>query len=757
LFQKPLTIDSEEVDQIPYLHVMRGRLLAFAAAVAVLCNSYLSAQDIGISSFISPPVGGCNLGMQNVQMYLYNYSAFPLAGAFNVSYTVNGGPPVNEVVVTSVGPSASYLFTFSTQADLTAAGTYLICGSVSLAGDINPANDNLCISVVNDVTVVPGSISGPTDVCASGNSGTLTLSGYVGYPADWEYSTNGGASWTGTGVGAPTYNFNNLTQTTVFRVLIDGGYCADAYSPWFTVNVDHPSDAGLLVGAATVCALGNTGQIDLVGYTGTTLSWEESTDGGATWNPIANTTAQHTYNNLVTNTQFYVEVQNGVCPPVFSNSVTITVSDTTEGGVVASNMAICSGNSDTLVLTTNVGTVQYWISSTDGGTTWTNISNTTPIYIFPALVQSTQFAAVVQSGVCPADTSLPALVTVNTAAFGGFLSASDTVCQGTTGTLNLIGNIGPVASWITSTNGGATWSAMALTDSSYTYPAITQSTVFAVVVTNPGCPSDTSEYAIITVDTPSDAGTISATSPVCQGSSNALTVSGQNGSILFWTYSNDGGVTWNTISNQTSTQTYTNIQLDREYGVIVQNGVCPADTAWLTIVVLPAPSANAGPDSTIYLGNNIQLQGSGGVFYVWTPAATLDDPNIASPVATPAGTTTYTVQVTDANNCVATDQVLITVVDTNAVLEPVVATLMSPNNDGLNDTWNIIGIQDFPNTDVMVWNNHGQLVFEKTNYANTWKGDFNGNDLPDGSYFYVVEARDINKTYKGILTILRAR
>ena len=41
--------------------------------------------------------------------------------------------------------------------------------------------------------------------------------------------------------------------------------------------------------------------------------------------------------------------------------------------------------------------------------------------------------------------------------------------------------------------------------------------------------------------------------------------------------------------------------------------------------------------------------GSGGVTYSWDPAATLDDPNIATPIATPTDTTLYFITVTDTN------------------------------------------------------------------------------------------------------------
>ena len=60
-------------------------------------------------------------------------------------------------------------------------------------------------------------------------------------------------------------------------------------------------------------------------------------------------------------------------------------------------------------------------------------------------------------------------------------------------------------------------------------------------------------------------------------------------------------------------------------------------------------------------GESATLSASGGVSYVWDNAGTLSNTNTAGPSATPTTTTTYEVTVMDANNCVATDQVEISV------------------------------------------------------------------------------------------------
>lgn len=80
----------------------------------------------------------------------------------------------------------------------------------------------------------------------------------------------------------------------------------------------------------------------------------------------------------------------------------------------------------------------------------------------------------------------------------------------------------------------------------------------------------------------------------------------------------------------------------------------------VTVTVLPAAVAVAGPDLTGCPGDTLQLTASGGVSYAWFPTAGLDNPSIANPAAVVTGNRTYVVTVTDANGCTDTDTLVIT-------------------------------------------------------------------------------------------------
>lgn len=85
------------------------------------------------------------------------------------------------------------------------------------------------------------------------------------------------------------------------------------------------------------------------------------------------------------------------------------------------------------------------------------------------------------------------------------------------------------------------------------------------------------------------------------------------------------------------------------------------DSAFGTITVYDQ-NFSAAPDDTICYGNSLSLNANGGVTYEWSPAESLDNPFIAQPQASPDSTTSYLVNMVNANGCEATDTVNVHVV-----------------------------------------------------------------------------------------------
>jgi gliding motility-associated-like protein/uncharacterized repeat protein (TIGR01451 family) len=71
--------------------------------------------------------------------------------------------------------------------------------------------------------------------------------------------------------------------------------------------------------------------------------------------------------------------------------------------------------------------------------------------------------------------------------------------------------------------------------------------------------------------------------------------------------------------------------------------------------------------------------------------------------------------------------------------ELIVFTGFSPNGDGINDFFRIDGLQQYDDHKVAIYNRWGNVVFTSKDYNNDWYGTNDGNGLPDGTYFYVIE------------------
>jgi PKD repeat protein len=98
----------------------------------------------------------------------------------------------------------------------------------------------------------------------------------------------------------------------------------------------------------------------------------------------------------------------------------------------------------------------------------------------------------------------------------------------------------------------------------------------------------------------------------------------------------------------------------RTYVVTVTDANGCSDTDTLVVTQLAAPNIWAGADQTITApGGSVQLQGSGGVTYQWSPATGLSCTTCPNPVASPTATTVYTCTGTNANGCSKSDNVTV--------------------------------------------------------------------------------------------------
>ncbi len=84
------------------------------------------------------------------------------------------------------------------------------------------------------------------------------------------------------------------------------------------------------------------------------------------------------------------------------------------------------------------------------------------------------------------------------------------------------------------------------------------------------------------------------------------------------------------------------------------------------------------------------------------------------------------------------------------------------DGDGVNDTWVIPGIMNYPNNEVMVFNRWGSKVYTAKGYMNDWTGEMNfgiqlsdNTELPTGTYYYVIDLGDGTEAITGFVFIQR--
>ncbi|NJN35057.1 MAG: gliding motility-associated C-terminal domain-containing protein [Saprospiraceae bacterium] len=78
----------------------------------------------------------------------------------------------------------------------------------------------------------------------------------------------------------------------------------------------------------------------------------------------------------------------------------------------------------------------------------------------------------------------------------------------------------------------------------------------------------------------------------------------------------------------------------------------------------------------------------------------------------------------------------------------------SPNGDGLNDLFAIEGALELPDNELRIFNRWGTEVFKAKGYKNDWGGTWQGQVIPDGTYFYIFDD-GAGKTYSGYVQIQR--
>ncbi|MCC9072595.1 T9SS sorting signal type C domain-containing protein [Flavobacterium sp. F-65] len=391
-------------------------------------------------------------------------------------------------------------------------------------------------------------------------------------------------------------------------------------------------------------------------------------------------------------------IASGTCSSTISanNTVTVTVSPPSVGGTVNGGTTICSGNpSALLTLSGHTGSVVKWQYAISPFSSWTDIVNTATTYTSGALTATTEFRAIVQSGVCSTATSAVTTVTVNPLPTITLSTTAASVCL----------NAG-------AQNTTLTYSATTGTPTTYSIVWNASPTNSFAAVTNASLPASP-----ITIAVP--AGTAAGTY------TGTLTVKNANGCISTGSVFT---VTVNSLPTITLSGTAASVCLNA--------GAQNTTLAYSATTGTPTTYSivwNASPTNTFAAVTNASL-----------PASPI---TIAVPAGTVAGTYTGTLTVTNANGCISSgSSFTVTVNPLPTITLSATAASVCLNAGAQNTTLAYSATTGTPTTYSIVWNASPTNSFAVVTNAS----------LPASPITVAVPAGTAVGTYTGTLTVANA-
>ena len=493
------------------------------------------------------------------------------------------------------------------------------CPTATTTYTLSATDTDGCTTVTDDVTITVGNCCAltidniaPVDPSCGASDGsiTVTVSGQI---TGLQFSIDGGVTFQSSNV------FNNLPAGNYTIQAIDDNNCLETGTVTLTnaggptINSITPTDAscGASDGTIVINASGGSGAL------------QYSIDNGVTF------VSGSTFNSLAAGNYDIVVEDAGGCQA--TGTTTIVNANAPVINSITPTDASCGASDGTIVINASGGSgaLQY---SIDNGVTF--VSGST----FNSLAAGNYDIVVEDAGGCQA-TGTTTIANANAPVINS-ITPTDASCGASDGTIAINASGGSGALQYSIDNGvtfvsGSTFNSLAAGN-------------YDIVVEDAGGCQAIGTTTIATLNGPV-INSITPTDANCGASDGTIAINASGGSGALQ-YSIDNGVTF--VSGSTF-----NSLAAGNYAIVVEDaGGCQV-TGNTIIANLNGPTVNAGPDQTVCAGQQVTLSGSGAgvVGYVWDNGITNNTP------FTPAATTTYTVTGADANGCIATDQVTVTV------------------------------------------------------------------------------------------------
>lgn len=552
------------------------------------------------------------------------------------------------------GPGLSTTTGGSVIVDIDTPGTY----NYTLTGTNNDCSGNTTFSVViNDPPTIEA-VTAP--VLCVGDTHTL--------------SATGGTTYVWTQNGNPVTNLDVApTTTTVYDVIgTDANGCTNVSQ--VTVEVEEPIDLTVMADDDEICF----GDATTVMATGA-VSFE--------WSTTDVTGEGELLTVSPTETTTYTVIATSANGCTTEDQVTIQVSEP-QVDVDAAQLGFCTGENTTLTAT---GTGNFtWEGESVTGT-GENVS------VQPTIPGIYTYIVTTDINGCPATASIDIEVFAEPEVIvPQFLQ----ICQD--GSTDITATGADTYEWIDPNGSLSGTSGSTVTAS----PAA--GTTYTVIGTSAnGCTASAEVNIAVSDELLLDA----PDQEFCSGDAAGIEVSVAGAQDYTWTADNPDDLAFlsattgnSVIATPPVTTTYTIVGTDDQG--------CSGETQ-VTVVVNELPQADAGTPGLVCIGEEFSLAASGGVQYIWDdPTGTLNNVNIADPIATPTEPTTYTVTVINENGCSSTSEVFVD-------LEPLAtAVVPEPGETCSNALFDVSGASA-ENALSLTWTSTGNGTFTDANSLET--------------------------------------
>lgn len=596
-------------------------------------------------------------------------------------------------------------------------------------------------------------VSAISDTICSGSSTTINItSGNLNSATTWQWhkdSCNGITINTGPSITV------SPTATTTYYVRGEGGCATPGSCASKTITVNP------LITPTVVLTANPSGPITAgtpVTFTatptnfGTSPSFAFKVNGTTVQNGSISFYTTNTLNNgdVVTVTLN----SNALCtstPNASSNAITMVV----VAPCIAPAIPILQATADTICAGT-AATISVTSGSLNSATQWAWRKDScngplagmgTTLSVTPAATTTYYVrgeGGCVTPGACAGKT-----ITVNTPPVASFTASPSSICSGDTISVTFTGTATAMANYLWNWGGGNVVSGSNAGPYKVVYSA---SSTIMLSVASSGCSVAANAQTITVTQSPK---AIFAISDSVGCNTLAVSFTNTSQSVTGWQWNFGDG----TSSNVAAPPVHQYITGIYYASLTVTNGQCSNTSVPKIIQVVNGPvalfSTTPGITTPISLSQayfRFTNTSQNATRYIWR-FTNADSSAIQNPSYQFKAVGSYTVTLIAYNSlgCADTFELKPIIVVADSALQ--IPNAFSPNNDGINDTWVIKGLQGATNYTIHIFNRWGQRIYSSKGYSKAWDGNYNGKLLPVDTYYYVITVGA--RSYMGSVMLLR--